>query len=86
MPIFIVPGLFVCIVLAMPFLAKSPDRPRLQRAVYRRLVIAVVWLSYDSLAKDRDDPAIKRRSPWRGSRRMRVCELIRTKASRPPAH
>ena len=55
-PIFIVPGLLVCIVLAMPFLAKHVVGQVFNVLFTIAVLVALVALSYHSLAKDRDNP------------------------------
>ena len=55
-PIFIVPGLLVCIVLAMPFLAKHVVGQVFNVLFTIAVLVALVALSYYSLAKDRDNP------------------------------
>ncbi len=55
-PIFIVPGLLVCIVLAMPFLAKHPLGHVFNVVFTLALLAAVAGMTYYSLAKDRADP------------------------------
>ncbi len=53
-PIFIVPGALVVIVLAMPFLAKSLLGQAFNVLFTVGLLVALVGMSYYSLAKDRD--------------------------------
>ena len=76
-PIFIVPGLLVCIVLAMPFVAKVPLGHAFNVLLTVALLIAVVWLSYESLAKDRDNPAHQKAIALEKQQALRVCELAR---------
>ncbi len=76
-PIFIVPGLLVCIVLIMPFLAKRSLGHAFNVAFTVALLIALGGLSYYSLAKDRDNPSHQRAIAWEQKQALRVCELVR---------
>jgi len=55
-PIFIVPGLLVCVVLAMPFVGKHPIGQGFNVLFTVLLLAAIVGLTYYSYAKDRADP------------------------------
>jgi ubiquinol-cytochrome c reductase cytochrome b subunit len=59
-PIFIVPGALVIIVLAMPFLAKNFLGQIFNVLFTVALLVALVGMSYYSLAKDRDNPEHQR--------------------------
>jgi ubiquinol-cytochrome c reductase cytochrome b subunit len=76
-PIFIVPGLLVCIALAMPFLAKHSLGHAFNLAFTVALLVALVGLSYYSLAKDRDNPAHQKAIALEKTQALRVCELAR---------
>jgi ubiquinol-cytochrome c reductase cytochrome b subunit len=56
-PIFIVPGMLVCIALLMPFLARFTLGHLVNVAFTVFLLIALFVLSWISLAKDHKDPA-----------------------------
>jgi ubiquinol-cytochrome c reductase cytochrome b subunit len=76
-PIFIVPGLLVCLVLAMPFWAKRSLGHLFNVLFTVALLIAVTALSYISLAKDRDNPAHQKAIALEKKQALRVCELAR---------
>ena len=76
-PIFIVPGLLVCLLLAMPFLAQRTVGHVFNVVFTVALLIAVVSLSYYSLAKDRDDPAHQKAIAVEKWQADRVFELAR---------
>jgi ubiquinol-cytochrome c reductase cytochrome b subunit len=59
-PIFIVPGALVVVALAMPFLAKNALGQMFNVLFTVALLIALVGMSYHSLAKDRDNPEHQR--------------------------
>ncbi len=82
-PIFLVPGVVLCIVLAMPFLAKRTAGQVFNVAFTAALLIGLVAMSYYSLAKDRADPAHQKAialEAWQG---RRVCELARREGIPP---
>ena len=83
-PIFIVPGLLVLIVLAMPLVGKHPIGQRFNVLFTAVLLVGVVWLTYRSYAKDRDDPAHQKAIAVERWRADRVCELIRHNDGIPP--
>jgi ubiquinol-cytochrome c reductase cytochrome b subunit len=83
-PIFIVPGLVLCLVLAMPFLARRAIGQVFNVAVTVALLIGVVAMSYHSLAKDRADPAHQKSIAVEQWQAQRVCELIRQNQGIPP--
>lgn len=83
-PIFIVPGLLVCVVLAMPFLAKHPVGQVFNVLFTVAVLAALVVLSYRSLAKDRDNPEHQKAIALEKRQAERVRELIRHQGV-PPA-
>ena len=83
-PIFIVPGLLVLIVLAMPFVGKHWIGQSFNVLFTLLLLAAVVWLTYYSYEKDRNDPAHQRAIAVELWRANRVCELIRHNKGIPP--
>jgi ubiquinol-cytochrome c reductase cytochrome b subunit len=76
-PIFIVPGLLVAIALLMPFLAKHPLGQLFNVAFTIALLIAIVGLSYYSLAKDCANPDHQRAIALEQRQARRVCDLAR---------
>jgi len=82
-PIFIVPGLLVCTVLAMPFVAKVSLGHAFNVVFTVALLIALGGLSYYSLAKDRDNPAHQRAITLEKKQALRVCELARREGIPP---
>jgi ubiquinol-cytochrome c reductase cytochrome b subunit len=54
-PIFVVPGLVLCVLLAMPFLAARPLGWAFNAAFAVAVLVAIVCLSYRSLRADRAD-------------------------------
>ena len=84
-PIFIVPGLLVLIVLAMPFVGKHPIGQGFNVLFTVLLLGGVVWLTYHSYAKDRADPAHQKAIAVERWRADRVCELIRHNQGIPPS-
>jgi ubiquinol-cytochrome c reductase cytochrome b subunit len=74
-PIFIVPGLLVVIVLAMPFLAKHVVGQVFNVLFTIGVLAALVALSYHSLAKDRDNPEHQRAIALEKRQAQRVREL-----------
>jgi ubiquinol-cytochrome c reductase cytochrome b subunit len=84
-PIFIVPGLLVCIVLAMPFIGKHPAGQGFNILFTLLLLAAVVGMTYYSYAKDRRDPAHRKAIAVERWQAERVCELIRRNNGIPPS-
>jgi ubiquinol-cytochrome c reductase cytochrome b subunit len=84
-PIFIVPGLLVVFVLAMPFVGKHWIGQSFNVLFTLLLLGAVVWLTYYSYEKDRKDPAHQRAIAIELWRADRVCELIRHNKGIPPS-
>jgi ubiquinol-cytochrome c reductase cytochrome b subunit len=76
-PIFIVPGLLVCIVLAMPFLANRALGQAFNVVFTVAVLVALVGMSYYSLAKDRDNPSHQKAIVLEKRQAERVCELAR---------
>lgn len=74
-PIFIVPGLLVCLVLAMPFVAQRPLGHFLNVVFTLALIIALAGLTYYSLAKDRSDPKHQQALAFEKRQAARVFEL-----------
>ena len=83
-PIFIVPGLLFCIVMAMPFVGRHPIGQGFNVLLTVSLLAAVIGLTYYSYAKDRDDPAYEKAIAAERWRAGRVCELIRHNDGIPP--
>jgi ubiquinol-cytochrome c reductase cytochrome b subunit len=83
-PIFIVPGLLVLIVLAMPFVGKHPIGQGFNVLFTVLLLAALVGLTYYSYAKDRADPKHQEAIRIEKSRAGRVCVLIRDNGGVPP--
>ncbi|MFZ1934014.1 MAG: cytochrome b N-terminal domain-containing protein [Thermoguttaceae bacterium] len=83
-PIFIVPGLLVLIVLAMPFLGKHWIGHGFNVLFTLFLLAGVAWLTHHSYAKDRNDPAHQKAIAAELWRADRVCELIRHNQGIPP--
>ncbi len=81
-PIFIVPGLLLVIVLAMPFLGKHCDRPGLQRALHRA-VAGGRGLADVLLLRERP----RRPGPSAGDRRRTLAGRPRLRVDPPqPGH
>ena len=76
-PIFIVPGVLVCILLLMPFLAKHPIGHAFNVVFTLAVLAALVGLSYHSLAKDRADAKYQGAIAAEYRQANRVCQLIR---------
>ena len=76
-PIFIVPGLLVCIALLMPFLAKHVIGHVFNVAFTVVLLIALVGMSYYSLAKDAASEEHQRAIALEMQQAERVRELAR---------
>jgi len=76
-PIFLVPGLLVCIALAMPFVAKSVLGHFANIVFTVGLLIALAVLSYVSLAKDRADEKHQQAIGVEKQQAERVRELAR---------
>jgi ubiquinol-cytochrome c reductase cytochrome b subunit len=76
-PIFIVPGLLVVIVLAMPFLAQRTIGQVFNVVFTIALLVALVGMSYYSLAKDRANQAHQTAIALEKQQAQRVCELAR---------
>jgi ubiquinol-cytochrome c reductase cytochrome b subunit len=83
-PIFIVPGMLVCIALLMPFLAYSKIGHAFNVLFTIALLVALVGLSYHSLAKDRDNPEHQKAIALEKRQADRVCELISCRGGIPP--
>jgi ubiquinol-cytochrome c reductase cytochrome b subunit len=75
-PIFIVPGLLLCLVLAMPFLARHPAGHFFNVVFTLALLAAVAGLTYYSYAKDRADPLHQKAIAAERWQAARVRELI----------
>ncbi len=84
-PIFVVPGLLVLIVLAMPFVGKHWIGQSFNVLFTLLLLGAVVWLTYYSYEKDRKDPAHQKAIAVELWRADRVCQLIRHNKGIPPS-
>ena len=84
-PIFIVPGLVLCVVLAMPFLARRTIGQVFNVAFTFALLIGVVAMSYHSLAKDRANPAHQKSIALEQWHAQRMLELIQQNKGIPPA-
>jgi ubiquinol-cytochrome c reductase cytochrome b subunit len=76
-PIFIVPGLLVCIVLLMPFLAKHIVGHAFNVLFTVAVLVGLAAMSYYSLAKDRDNAEHQKAIALERGRAERVCELVR---------
>ena len=76
-PIFLVPGLLVCIALAMPFVGKTVLGHFVNIVFTVALLIALVALSYISLAKDRADEKHQQAIAIENQQAERVRELAR---------
>ncbi len=76
-PIFIVPGLLLCLVLAMPFLARHPVGYLFNVVFTLTLLVAVAGLTYYSYAKDRADPLHQKAIAAERLQARRVRALIR---------
>lgn len=75
-PIFIVPGFLVALALAMPFIAKVPIVGHLFNLVFTAaFLVALLVLSYISLAKDADSPEHQKAIAYEKQQAERVCEL-----------
>jgi ubiquinol-cytochrome c reductase cytochrome b subunit len=83
-PIFIVPGLVLCLVLAMPFLARRTIGQVFSVTITVALLIGLVAMSYHSLAKDRADPTHQKAIALEEWQAQRVLELIRQHQGIPP--
>ena len=83
-PIFIVPGVVLCLVLAMPFLAKHAIGQFFNVVFTVALLIALVSMSYYSLAKDRAEPAHQKAIAVEKWQAERLLELIRQHEGIPP--
>ncbi len=83
-PIFIVPGLLVCIVLLMPFLAKHIVGQAFNVLFTVAVLVALVAMSYYSLAKDRVSTEHRIAIALEKQQANRVCELIRINKGIPP--
>ena len=77
LPIFVFPGLLVCLLLVMPFLAKHAIGQVFNVVFTLALLAAVAGMTYYSLAKDRDDKAHQRAIAVEWQQAQRVRELIR---------
>jgi ubiquinol-cytochrome c reductase cytochrome b subunit len=84
-PIFVIPGLLVVIVLAMPFVGKHPIGQGCNVLFTLLLLAGVVWLTYHSYAKDAVDPVHQKVIAVERWQADRVCELIRHNGGIPPA-
>ena len=84
-PIFIVPGLLMLIVLAMPFVGKHPIGQAFNVLLTLLLLAGVVWLTSHSYVKDYADPAHQKAIAVERWRAERVCELIRHNQGIPPS-
>ena len=84
-PIFIVPGLLLLIVLAMPFVGKHPIGQAFNVLLTLLLLGGVVWLTHHSYVKDYADPAHQKAIAVERWRADRVCELIRHNQGIPPS-
>ena len=76
-PIFIVPGLLVVIVLAMPFLAQRAVGQAFNVVFTIVVLVGLVGMSYYSLAKDRANEAHQKAIALEKQQARRVCELAR---------
>ncbi len=75
MPIFIVPGGLVCILLLMPFAARYLLGHIFNLVFTAAVLIALVVMSWVSLAKDRADPAYRAAVAAEEQQAERVCQL-----------
>ncbi len=76
-PIFIVPGLLLCIVLAMPFLARHPVGHAFNVVFTLALLAGAIGMTYSSYAKDRADPLHQKAIAAEEWQARRVRELAR---------
>lgn len=83
LPIFIVPGLLVVIVLAMPFLAKYSIGQAFNVLFTVAVLVGLIGLTYYSLAKDRADPEHQKAIAIEENQARRVCELARREGIPP---
>jgi ubiquinol-cytochrome c reductase cytochrome b subunit len=83
-PIFVVPGLLVCLLLAMPFLAKRPLGQAFNVLLTLVVLVAIVGMTYYSLAKDRADPVYQRAVAIERQQASRTLALIQHAGGIPP--
>jgi ubiquinol-cytochrome c reductase cytochrome b subunit len=76
-PIFIVPGLLVAIVLAMPFIAKRFIGQIFNVAFTIALLIALFGMTWYSYSKDGNDEAHQKSIAKEKQQAARICELAR---------
>lgn len=84
LPIFVIPGLVVCVMLAMPFLARSRVGHVFNVVFTLALVAALGGLTYESLVEDRDDAQHQQAIAFEHWQARRIDELIRHEGI-PPA-
>jgi ubiquinol-cytochrome c reductase cytochrome b subunit len=77
LPIFVLPGLLVCLVLAMPFIAKNVLGQVFNVTFTLVLLAAVAGMTFYSLAKDRDDEKHQKAIAFETWQAHRVRELVR---------
>jgi ubiquinol-cytochrome c reductase cytochrome b subunit len=75
LPIFVFPGLLLCLVLAMPFIGRSRAGHYFNVAFTVLLVIALVALSYRSIATDAADKQHQKGIADEANLAERVCQL-----------
>lgn len=76
-PIFIVPGLVLCVLLAVPFLAKYAGGHLFNVVFTVALLVAVAGLTWHSLAEDRSDSEYAKAVAMEKRTAERLDELIR---------
>ncbi len=76
-PIFILPGMLVAIVLAMPFVAKRPGGQAFNVTFTLFVLLGLGWLTYHGLAKDRADPQQQKEIAYEEKQAERVVQLAR---------
>ncbi|MEN6458624.1 MAG: cytochrome b N-terminal domain-containing protein [Thermoguttaceae bacterium] len=76
-PVFVVPGLLVGLLLAMPFFARQPFGQAFNVVFMLMLLAAVVGMTYASYTKDRNDPAHQKAIALENWQSQRVRELAR---------
>ncbi|OHB73078.1 MAG: hypothetical protein A2V70_19375 [Planctomycetes bacterium RBG_13_63_9] len=83
-PIFIVPGLLVGVLLAMPLVGRRPAGHALNVALAAAVLIGIVALSLRSVAKDRADAEHQAAIAAERQRAERTVQLIRLNRGVPP--
>lgn len=83
-PIFIVPGLLVCIALAMPFVGKHPIGQGFNVLFTLLILAAVIGFTHYSFTKDYADPVHQKAIAVERWQAVRLGELIRRNDGIPP--